>query len=261
MERVMDIRIGSTSYVYHDKLMGNVRRLAGEVEDIQVFLFDDPPPGNIPGAAQTQEMLSLAGQHRFTYTVHLPPAACLPDDDPVVRRKDLDACIRIARSAAKISPFAYTVHLQRSVPFVNVTEDEWIRWEEYSCETISELKKACDPVPLTLENVEGCPVERLASVAGKTGTRLCIDIGHLWIDGIDPVPILRRWGPLASILHIHGTKPSDHIGLSEMDKDLVDDAIEAVWECGFSGVLTIEVFSPEDYFPSRNLIQHRRSRT
>src|SRR5688500_10667676 len=68
-------RVGSTSYVYPDDLLPNVRKLAEgvDVDDIELILFEvDDGPNNLPGESVVEEMRQLARLYHLTYTVHLP---------------------------------------------------------------------------------------------------------------------------------------------------------------------------------------------
>jgi len=68
-------RVGSTSYVYPDDILPNVRRLAadGDVDDIELILFEvDDGATNLPDLRTIDALCALAAQHRLTYSVHLP---------------------------------------------------------------------------------------------------------------------------------------------------------------------------------------------
>src|SRR5512138_2446763 len=73
MMNSLPFRTGTTSYIIPDEILPNVCYLAGQVQDVELVLFElDEGPSNLPGPELVEELNRLASAHGLTYTVHLP---------------------------------------------------------------------------------------------------------------------------------------------------------------------------------------------
>jgi hypothetical protein len=52
-------RVGTTSFIYPDHILPNVRRLAPRVDDIEILLFDISDPADLPGEKELDELGSV----------------------------------------------------------------------------------------------------------------------------------------------------------------------------------------------------------
>ncbi len=151
----------------------------------------------------------------------------------------------------------------------------------------------CLPAPeqLAVENLETYPPDFWDEwVEGFPYSR-CLDVGHVWKDGADPAPILNTWLPDIRVIHLHGLKPRndkpqgtaedggmtvpglqspsgikerlqnlfgphprDHTSLRLMPEDCIDAVVHPLWDNGFAGILTLEVFSYEDFTTSHEVL-------
>ncbi|MEF8852876.1 MAG: TIM barrel protein [Haloarculaceae archaeon] len=105
-------------------------------------------------------------------------------------------------------------------------------------------------VEVVLENVghqaRGLPLSVLGDIARDTGTAVCFDVGHAYMedehDGIDR--FLGDYGDLVSHLHVHDVRSrgDTHIpvGAGEVDYGLVADHLR-----GFDGTVAVEVFTDD----------------
>jgi sugar phosphate isomerase/epimerase len=82
-----------------------------------------------------------------------------------------------------------------------------------------------------------------------------VDIGHLWLDGHDPIPYLRAALPRTRVVHIHGIAERDHHSLAFMPQEKVSQVWEELIRAHYGGVLTLEMFSEEDFISSLELIE------
>ena len=93
-----------------------------------------------------------------------------------------------------------------------------------------------------LENLVGRCFEELA--AELPDLPLCMDTGHLLLNGSEVGGFLERWGPRVREIHLHGLRQGeDHRPFAAADpwfQDLVP------FLRGFAGVVNVEVFSRAD---------------
>jgi sugar phosphate isomerase/epimerase len=82
-----------------------------------------------------------------------------------------------------------------------------------------------------------------------------VDIGHLWLDGHDPVPYLHAALPCTRVIHMHGIAERDHRSLAFMPREKVRAVWEELLRIKYQGVLTLEIFSEEDFLSSLKTIE------
>jgi adenosylcobalamin phosphodiesterase len=240
---VMTMRLGTTSYIYPADIMTNVRRLAGKVQDVElvIFEFDDRSNG-LPDDDAIAELNALAAAHDMTYTVHLPFGLGLADEQPSVSK-----ALQVIRGTERLQPHGFIVHLDGKA---RTAPDELKRWTDNSLRSLEIIcNEVLRPELVCVENLDDQPPIMLDSILDKTPVSCCVDIGHLWKQGLDPVPVLDRWLSRARVVHIHGVGKRDHKRLSLMPEAILDPVVESLHRL-FRGVLTLEVFSERDFLDS-----------
>ena len=103
---------------------------------------------------------------------------------------------------------------------------------------------------LAVENLEGYPVDFISPVVNRVPVSRCVDIGHLWLDGIDPAPYLQSALPRTRVIHLHGIAERDHCSLAFMPQEKVQIVLRELIRANYQGVLTLEMFSQDDFLSS-----------
>lgn len=243
-------RLGATSYILPDEILPNVRYLVGKVRDVELVLFEvDHGPNNLPSAGALAELASLAEAHNLTYTVHLPLDLRLgAGGDPwhVSMRK----ANRVIECTRALDPWAYVLHLDGKD-----ADDHpaWVRQAADALEIVAGW--AGGPERLAVENLEGYPLDFFEPVLQRLPVGRCVDVGHLWLDGHDPVPYLRRALPRARVVHLHGVGSRDHQSLAHVAPGELRAVLECLVEARYTGVVTLEVFNEGDLLSSLEAVQ------
>lgn len=117
--------------------------------------------------------------------------------------------------------------------------------------------KGVDRQQLVLENLESYPVNWVEEILEVTGLGLCLDLGHLLVQGEDPFQVFQRNRSRIRIMHLHGVDfesglPRDHVGLHKLPSRLLP-GIKQILE-SFQGVLCLEVFNFQDLAASLNVL-------
>jgi sugar phosphate isomerase/epimerase len=243
LEASRRFRLGATSYVYPGDLVHNVERLAGQVQDVELVLFElATGESNLPSAGEVRRLAELGAAHDLTYTVHLPRdlrRGALPGragDDP-----SLHMAVRVIELTAPLTPFAYVFHLDGT----GVAESGWT---DQALRAVSALaEKVESPQQLALENLESYPPEALLPVFAELPIARTLDVGHLWRVGRDPLPVVDAWLPHTRVVHLHAMAGYDHRSLALAAPAQLDPVVERLLE--WDGVLTLEVFE-DDFFTS-----------
>lgn len=247
-------RIGTTSYIIPADIPTNVSYLAPLVDDVELVLFDSEEYGsNLPDAEVCGRLLALASEHGLTYTVHLPLDLRLAEDGSA-DHVSLTQARRVIEATRSLAPYAYTVHLDGTALMHCPSAEELARWQEGA---LGALQVACgwvdDPATLCLENVERWDPEAFAPLLAELPISRCIDVGHLWLEGRDPLAYLPLWLGRARTVHLHGLAPSaaggvagrDHTSLAAVPAERLDPVLAWLGQ-DFRGVATIEVFDEAD---------------
>jgi sugar phosphate isomerase/epimerase len=254
-------RLGTTSYIIPDDILPNVRFLAGQVQDVELVLFEvDDGPNNLPTPETIRQLHELALKHDITYTVHLPLDLRLADAQGE-QHLSLVKAKKVIESTRELEPWAYVLHLDGH-EFIQAPSSAGL--ETWQAQAVRALELAGawagGPERLAVENLDNYPPEFWTPVLERVPAARCIDIGHLWKDGIDPLPFLERHLARARVLHIHGTGTRDHQSLALMTASQVDAVLALLVRKAYRGVMTMEVFGEEDFHSSIQSVKESMGR-
>lgn len=244
-------RLGTTSYVIPADILPNLHYLAGKVRDVELVLFEvDDGPNNLPTPAQVDEMKALAQEHGLTYTVHLPLDLRLAEDGSL-RHISLEKARRVIECVRALNPWAYVLHLDGKAVRQNSSPAAYAHWLEQAVTSLQQVGNWAGGLEkLAVENLEGYPLAFYEAVFERLPVSRCVDIGHLWLDGHDPLPYLRRALPRTRVIHIHAINERDHCSLAFAAPAQLGAILEELVHTGYKGVLTMEVFSEQDFLTS-----------
>jgi sugar phosphate isomerase/epimerase len=244
-------RLGTTSYIIPADILPNLHYLAGKVQDVELVLFEvDDGPNNLPTPAQVNEMNRLAREYGLTYTVHLPLDLRLADDGSL-RHVSLEKARRVIECARSLDPQAYVLHLDGKTVCHNPSPADYARWLEQVETSLRQVGEWAGGLEnLAVENLEGYPLDFYEPVFERVPVSRCVDVGHLWLDGHDPLPYLRRALPRTRVIHIHGIAECDHRSLAFASPGQLRAVLNELIHAGYGGVFTVEVFSEEDFLSS-----------
>ena len=246
--RQLPFRLGTTSYIIPDDILPNVHYLADKVDDVELVIFElDDGPNNLPSSEIISDLSKLARDHRLSYTVHLPLDLKLSSsgDEQSI---SLPKARRVIERTLALNPWSFVLHLDAREIKDNPSEDQLSAWQEQSIQALEIVAGWTGSMAhLAVENLEGYPPGLNLPVIEHSGASACVDVGHLWLDGHDPVQYLRQTLPRARVLHIHGIKERDHRSLAAVPPEKLDPLIKYLLDQGYSGVITLEIFSEADF--------------
>lgn len=248
---VYPFRLGTTSYIIPADILPNVRYLAGKVRDVELVLFEvDNKVGNLPSRGQIAEMRSIAADNDLTYTIHLPLDLRLADDGSS-RHASLAKARRVIECTRELRPWAYVLHLDGKTVCNGATPEAMLRWQDQAVRSLEIVAGWIgNAEELAVENLEGYPLDFYEPVLERIGVSRAVDIGHLWLDGHDPVAYLRGALPRTRVVHIHGIDEHDHQSLAHVPVENLRAVLDELVRANYRGVLTIEVFSEDDFLTS-----------
>lgn len=253
-------RLGTTSYIIPADILPNVDYLAGRVSDIQLVLFETDTHGsNLPDAALRRALNERAARHGLSYTVHLPLDLRLADGG-AAEHESLVKARRVIEATRDLNPAAYTLHLDagRLPPPWGACRENPLSLEVWQDQAVRALETVSgwvpDPGLLGIENLEKWDPGAFEAVLERVPVSRTTDIGHLWLEGRDPLPILERWLPRTRVIHLHGIGSRDHQSLLLMPPEKRDPVIRLL-KARFKGILTLEVFNEQDLAESLDAVR------
>jgi len=255
MNSPYDFRLGSTSYVYPADILPNVRRLVEIVDDVELVLFEVDEQSNLPDAETIAELQQLASKHGLSYTVHLPLDLRLGTSRQEERLNSIEKAFKVIRATRALEPWGYIVHLYGNEPRELDTPSAWAEWRAECVQALGPLvEEISDGYLLCVENVEGYPLDKAVPILEKLPVSLCLDIGHLWLGGLNPLPYLREYLAHTRVIHLHGIGERDHESLAHVPTESLHAVLDELRRQDYRGVVTLEVFCQEDFFTSRELV-------
>jgi sugar phosphate isomerase/epimerase len=246
-------RLGATSYVIEDGLVGNAAYLADRVAGMQLVLFDLPSgPSNLPDEAEIATLAHIGRSRGFDYVVHLL-SDIAPVDGLHEWQKPLDQAQDLIARTLPLDP-TYIVHLNgRALRNHEMSPDAWLRGILRSLEQVTTWVE--DRSRLAVENLEGYAPDFVVAAVSQGGVGRCVDVGHLWLDGIDPIPWLMQAGDALQVVHLHGVGERDHMALTHTSPAQVDAVVQQLLRQEFEGMLVLEVFGNEDFEASMGALE------
>lgn len=244
-------RLGTTSFVYPDRLGANVERLRGRVDDVEILLFDLDDPRGLP---EPGELESLPGGG-LTFTVHTPLAASLASADEERRRRGVALCERAIAMTAELEPLAYTVHVYLGDREGDQRPADLAAWRRQAARSLEALLlRGLVPGRLCVECLD-YDFALIDPVVQDLGLGVALDLGHVARDGGDPLAALARYLDRARVVQWHGVEPGgrDHRSLVHFGQDRARAVLDAL--SGWDGVLTLEVFRERDFEESLALVR------
>jgi len=244
----LPFRIGTTSYIWPGDLVENAHFLADRVEDMELVLFDvEGGQNNYPDMAVLQELRAVSEQKGLSYTVHLPHDLHMAPDGSS-RHESMLKARKAIECTLGLAPWSYVAHLDGRELLDKSQPDGKAQWNQQAVRALKQISAwAGGPKSLAVENLDHYPPDFVDEVLEQFPASRCIDIGHLWCDGHDPLPFLQKHISRASVLHLHGVAERDHSSLCHMPEEELSRVISFIENSGFSGVLTLEVFGQDDF--------------
>lgn len=231
-------RLCTTSFIYPDAYVPNVRMLGPCVDEVELLFFESAPE-SLPSESELRALADLAGEFDLTYNIHLPTDISPCDADPARARNAAETFRRIIDMTRFLAPTTYTLHL----PYDRKSngEDEVKKWRDDAHKGMTRiLAGGVASRTISIETLD-YPIDRAAPIISDLDLSVCLDIGHLIIHNFDIRAIFVKHRDRTSIIHLHGAHDGrDHLPLDRLPGGEKEAVMEILKK--FSGVVSIEVF-------------------
>lgn len=249
MKASNSFNLGTTSYIIPDNILPNVQYLAGKVDDIQLILFESTDASNLPSADDIKKLREIAQANNLTYSIHFPLDAPLGAKEPF-RTEAVKSHIRIIELTQSLHPSVYIMHLEGDDKqhHGRLPSDDMPRWLEHNRKSIKEiLSSGIAPEKLCVETLS-YPFEIIENIVTELGLSICLDIGHIILNGYSVDDHLARYMSRTRSVHLHGIiDGKDHCSIAHLPKTVVHNLINAIDSAPTPVALTLEVFNEDDF--------------
>jgi len=236
-------RLGTTSFIYADHYLPNIKKLGPFLDEIELLVFESRDYKKTLTRSIIAELVELSATLDFSYNIHLPINLFLGDHDPSKRSMAVATFKNIIDWVAPLNPTTYTLHLERQFDLDQPAEFKI--WKQRTFDSLRRLLDlGVDSQSLSVETLD-YPITWIDKIIRELDLRVCIDMGHLFFHGFDFKQVIDLYLPLTTIIHLHGvTKNSDHLALDKLSPKKA--ALAAAVLNNFHETLSLEIFNYED---------------
>ena len=232
--------IGTTSFIYPDDYVANVKMLGPYLENIELLLFESNHTDALPSKQVIGELANLAKDFNLTYNVHLPTDISISNRDPQKQSIAVETIVRVVERVAPLCPTTLTLH----VPYHDdsLEEDDVKNWQERAIKNLDKILASGIPAQLiSIENLD-YPFEIVAPVISGLDLTICLDCGHLMLHGDDIQTFFNTYSAKTAIIHLYGVaKNHFHGALDQLSETKMAPIMRLLAK--FNGIVSLEVFS------------------
>ncbi|MGE5855618.1 MAG: cobamide remodeling phosphodiesterase CbiR, partial [Syntrophaceae bacterium] len=249
-------RLGTTSYILPADLITNVRFLAPLVDDIEIVLFEADDDSNLPDKERIAELNEIARSNDLSYTVHLPLGLALGAASETERLLSVNKAVRVVELTSSLDPAAYVVHFEgdrRGFP----PSENMTRWTNSLRTSMKELLDTGIPASCFCVETLDYPFTLVDPIVCEFELSVCLDIGHVLLNGNPLDAYLARYHDRVRVFHAHGIRENkDHRDLGALkdpDLELLFGSLRS--RRSTVPVLTVEVFDENDFRLSLEVVE------
>jgi sugar phosphate isomerase/epimerase len=245
-------RIGATSFVYPDRWLPNVERLAGRVEDVEILVFEPDPPD----AAEMAALAALKRKAGLTYSLHTPLGISLASESEPNRLKSVEVLRTVIEETSAVEPDAYVVHVYLGDREGDPPPADLAAWRARARRSLEAVLAGGPPPAMVCVESLDYDFALIEPVVEELGLSVALDLGHLHRDGRSGLDLLRRNLYRTRLIQWHGVDPTgrDHRSLAYYPRDMARAVLDLLFAEPYRGVVTLEVFREHDFEESLALL-------
>ena len=245
-------KICTTSFIYPDHYIPNVKMLGPYLDEIELLLFESRGTGVLPTRAVITELRRLAAEFDLSFNVHLPTDISISDRDPARQRLAVETMMRVVELVRPLDASALVLH----VPFDEKSYDDSIvaNWRDRVHQNLEKILSAVGNNNIIAVETLDYPLDLLEDLIVDLGLAICLDLGHLMVYDHDLVEVFNKYGFKSSVIHLHGVENGqDHMALDRLSANLASSVLQVLKR--FTGVVSLEVFSFDDLNSSLKFLE------
>ena len=250
-------RIGTTSFIYPDHIIPNVRKIGRFFDEIELLIFESIPDTVLPTDAQIAELAQLSGQMDVTYNIHLPTDVSLTHASAQARQHAAETIVRVIDLCRPLRPSTHTLHLEMAG---HGTSEHVAAWHQLAQDGLKRLMRYLpDPEVLSVETLD-YPPDYLLPLLAAHDLQVCLDVGHHFRYGYDLQHSVDMFKNRIAVMHLHGVMASkqkirDHVSLDRLSLDQLCQVMDVLKK--YEGIVSLEVFNRSDLNRSLTVLSDR----
>jgi len=246
-------KICTTSFIYPDHYIPNVKMLGPYMDEIELLLFESQGVDALPSRKVITELSRLAGEFALRYNVHLPTDISISDRNPARQQYAVETMIRVMDLVRPLDASALILH----VPYSEESYDAHIveNWRDRVRQNLAKILSAAQKQDIIAIETLDYPLELLEDIILDLDYMICLDLGHLMVYDYDLIEVFNKYSSKTPILHLHGVENAfDHTTLDRLSEQLASTVLQILKR--FTGVVSLEVFSFENLNSSLKFIEN-----
>jgi len=246
-------KICTTSFIYPDHYIPNVKMLGPYLDEIELLLFESTGCDALPSRSVIAELGRLAGEFDLSYNVHLPTDISISDLNLDRQRDAVETMVRVIELVQPLCPSALILH----VPYIDgsLKDDNVPSWQDRVYKNLEKILSVVENRKIIAIETLEYPLELLEAVLVDLDLAICLDLGHLMVYDHDVKKVFNKYGLKTSVLHLHGVENNrDHTTLNRLSPELTETVLWVLKR--FTGVVSMEVFSYENLTSSLKFLEY-----
>ncbi len=247
-------KICTTSFIYPDHYIPNVRMLGPFVDEIELLLFESQGADVLPTKTEIDELGCLGAEFELSYNVHLPTDISITDQDPARQAQAVETMIRVIELVRPLRSSALVLHL----PYGEKSYDDGIlaNWRDRVFQNLGKLKSEIEIHDLIAVETLDYPLEMVGDIILDLDLTICLDLGHLMVYEFNLMEVFNAYRAKTTVLHLHGIENGrDHNSLNRLAEPYASTVLRILKR--FNGVVCLEVFSFENLKTSLKFLETR----
>ena len=236
-------RIGTTSFIYPDHILPNVKKIGRFFDEIELLIFESEPDSVLPDKTEITELARLSETLEVSYNIHLPTDVSLTHVSASSRQHAADTIARVVDLCRPLAPSTHTLHLEMGEAD---TPEDTTAWQARAEDGLERLMRHV-PYPgiFSVETLD-YPPDCLVPLLAPFELPVCLDIGHHFRYGYDLNHSMVLFQGRMAVMHLHGVtvqdhKIRDHAGLDCLSPEQLDQVLALLRS--YQGTVSLEVFS------------------
>jgi sugar phosphate isomerase/epimerase len=236
-------KICTTSFIYPDHYIPNVKMLGPYLDEIELLLFESQGTDVLPTRKVITDLCRLAEEFDLSYNVHLPTDISISDRNPARQEGAVEKMIQVMDLVRPLDPSALILH----VPYHEKSFDDQVvrNWQNRVYQNLKEIVSALENKKIIAIETLDYPLDLVEDIIVDLDLAICLDLGHLMVYDYDVLEVFKKFAPKTSVLHLHGVANGcDHTALERLSDKLFKTVLKVLND--FTGVVSLEVFSFEN---------------
>jgi len=246
--------LGVTSYVQPYALLPNIEFITSkkQFDNIEILFFESHKLSPLPDDAAITRLSELSEEYGVSYTVHLPLDLNLGVIGSA--KENIDKLMTIWDRVKGLDVSGYILHCSKS------HTNDLDKWRAIISEEISNFLSVSG-MPrrlLCVENID-YPFSWVYPVIEELSLSVCMDTGHLFLAGENPITFYEKYADRIKVCHLHGAAEGrDHKSLKYFPQNMLLCLLDKI---KFSDItVTLEMFSWNRVIESMVILEEYRGR-